>query len=55
LLEVEGMDEETAYALAGQGVVTRSDLADLGTFDLLDLVEMEEARAKALVMAARNL
>jgi transcription termination/antitermination protein NusA len=55
LLAVEGMDEATAYALAGHGIVTRENLADLATFELveLELEAMDEARASALIMAAR--
>jgi len=54
LLAVEGMDEATAYAIAGHGVVTKQDLADLATFELLDMVDMDEAQAAALIMAARQ-
>jgi len=54
LLAVEGMDEATAYAIAGHGVISKQDLADLATFELLDMVEIDEARASALIMAARQ-
>lgn len=54
LLAVEGMDETMAYAIAGHGVITKQDLADLATFELLDMVDMEEAQAAALIMAARQ-
>jgi transcription termination/antitermination protein NusA len=56
LLAVEGMDEATAYALAGHGIVTRENLADLATFELveLELEAMDEARASSLIMAARE-
>ncbi len=54
LLAVEGMDEATAYAIAGHGVITKQDLADLATFELLDMVDMDEAQAAALIMAARQ-
>ncbi len=54
LLAVEGMDEATAYAIAGHGVITKQDLADLATFELLDMVDMGEAQAAALIMAARQ-
>ncbi len=54
LLALEGMDEATAYAIAGHGVITKQDLADLATFELLDMVEMDEAQAAALIMAARQ-
>lgn len=54
LLAVDGMDEATAYAIAGHGVITKQDLADLATFELLDMVDMDEAQAAALIMAARQ-
>jgi transcription termination/antitermination protein NusA len=54
LLAVEGMDEATAYALAGHGIVTRENLADLATFELVELDVMDEARASTLIMAARQ-
>ena len=53
LLTVEGMDEATAFALAGRGVKTRDELAELATDELTDLEGMTEARAAALIMAAR--
>ncbi|HVT36410.1 MAG TPA: transcription termination factor NusA [Nevskiaceae bacterium] len=54
LLAVEGMDEDTAYALAGAGVVTAENLADLATDELTEMVKMDETRASALIMAARS-
>jgi N utilization substance protein A len=53
LLELDGMDESTAYALAERGVVTMDDLADLAVDDLIDIEGMDEDRAAALIMAAR--
>ena len=53
LLALEDMDEDTAYALAAAGVVTCENLADLATDELLESVQMDEARASALIMAAR--
>jgi N utilization substance protein A len=53
LLDVEGMDEATAYALSGQGIRTRDDLADLATDELMDFEGMTEERAARLIMAAR--
>jgi N utilization substance protein A len=55
LLAVPGMEEELAYKLAGGGVVTASDLADLATDELLEIVPMDEERAAALIMSARGL
>lgn len=54
LLAVEGMDEKTAYALAEAGIATAESLADLATDELLEAVTMDEARASALIMAART-
>ncbi|MGY0557113.1 MULTISPECIES: transcription termination factor NusA [unclassified Lysobacter] len=54
LLSLEGMDDELAFALAAQGVVTRDDLADLATDELAELENVDEARAAALIMEARK-
>ena len=53
LLQLEGMDEATAYELARRGVVSQEDLAELATDDLTDIEGMDEERAAALIMAAR--
>jgi N utilization substance protein A len=55
LLEVDGMDETTAFELAQHGVITRENLADLATDELMELAidGMDEKRAAALIMAAR--
>ncbi|MCH8538964.1 MAG: transcription termination factor NusA [Alkalimonas sp.] len=55
LLALDGLDTHTAYVLASKGVVTLDDLADQGVDDLLDLAEMSEEQAAALIMAARNI
>jgi len=55
LLGVDGMDEDTAYALAEAGIVSCEDLADLATDELLEtLPDLNEERASALIMSARN-
>ena len=56
LLEVEGLDEPTAFALAEHGVTTRENLADLATDELMEFAieGMDEQRAAALIMAARE-
>ncbi|QDH69842.1 transcription termination factor NusA [Marilutibacter alkalisoli] len=54
LLEVDGMDEATAFALAARGVVTRDDLADMATDEITDIEGIDEARAAALIMEARK-
>lgn len=53
LLSVEGMDTETAAMLAGKGVTTMDDLADLAVDDLVEMTGMDEERAKQLIMTAR--
>ena len=53
LLTLEGMDRGLAFKLASQGVVTREDLAELATDDLLEINEMDEEEAAALIMKAR--
>jgi N utilization substance protein A len=53
LLALPGMDETTAYALAERGVTTVDDLADLAVDDMIDIEDMDEERAAALILAAR--
>ncbi|RMG31219.1 MAG: transcription termination/antitermination protein NusA [Gammaproteobacteria bacterium] len=53
LLALEGMDEELAHRLAAHGIVTQEDLAELSVDELTEIVDMEEDRAAALIMAAR--
>ncbi len=54
LLEMEGMDSALAYKLGAAGVLTMDDLAELAVDDLLDIETMDEARAAALIMKARE-
>lgn len=53
LLEVEGVDEAMAQKLAEQGVRKRDDLAELDVEELQGLIEIDDERAPALIMAAR--
>lgn len=53
LLSLEGMEKSLAYLLASRGVVTREDLAEQAIDDLLDIDDLDEARAGKLIMAAR--
>lgn len=53
LLELEGMDDQTARTLASKGVHTQEELADLAVDDLVDLTGMDAERAKQLIMTAR--
>jgi transcription termination/antitermination protein NusA len=53
LLSLDGMDNETARVLAGKGVKTQEDLADLAVDDLVELTGIDAERAKQLIMTAR--
>ncbi len=53
LLNMEGMDRALAFQLAGRGILTMEDLAEQSIDDLLDIDGIDEARAGALIMAAR--
>ena len=53
LLEMEGMDNDLAYKLAAQGIVTMEDLAEQAVDDLLDIEGMDDKRAGELIMTAR--
>jgi len=53
LLKLEGMDDDLARDLAGKGVVTQEQLADLDIEELVELSGLGEERANALIMAAR--
>ncbi len=54
LLALEGMDDATAHMLASKGISTMEDLAELAIDELVELTGMEEERAKALIMKARE-
>jgi N utilization substance protein A len=51
---MEGMDSTLADVLAGRGVKTMDDLAELAVDDLLDIEGMDEKRAAQLIMKARE-
>jgi len=53
LLALEGMDADMAKTLATKGVITQEDLAELGTDELLEMVEMDEEAAGELILKAR--
>lgn len=53
LLNMEGMDRHLAFVLASKGIVTMEDLAEQAIEDLMDIEEMDEERAGALIMQAR--
>ncbi len=54
LLEMEGMDRHLAFILANHGIVTMEDLAEQAVDDLLEIEGIEEERAGALIMKARE-
>ena len=55
LLALDGMDSDTAYALAAHGVRTVDDLGELGADEVVEfgIDGLDEARAAALILAAR--
>jgi N utilization substance protein A len=54
LLGMEGMDQETAMHLAALGICTMEDLAEQSVDELMVIDEMDEERASALIMKARE-
>lgn len=54
LRNMEGMDDELAKALAARGIVTMEDLAEQAIDDLLEVGGLDEQRAAALIMKARE-
>ncbi|MFN7572231.1 MAG: transcription termination factor NusA [Betaproteobacteria bacterium] len=53
LLALDGMDNELAAKLAGQGIATRDDLGELAVDELTELTGIDDERAKTVIMAAR--
>ncbi|MAZ45477.1 MAG: transcription termination/antitermination protein NusA [Gammaproteobacteria bacterium] len=54
LLEIKGLEKRVAFALAGQGIITQEDLAELAVPDLIELVpDIDEELAGSLIMEAR--
>ena len=54
MLNLEGMDKSLAAQLAAKGIKTRDDLAELAVDELVELTEMNEDRAKDLILKARS-
>ena len=54
LLDLEGMDTALAAKLAGAGVKSRDDLADLAVDELVEIGAIDDERAKGLIMKARE-
>lgn len=55
LLEMEGMNKHLAFVFANHGIVTREDLAEQSVDDLLEIGEVDEAKAAELIMTARKI
>src|SRR3954469_25057016 len=53
LLTLEGMDNQVARQLAEKCVITKDNLADLATDDLVEMTGIDAERAKQLIMTAR--
>jgi N utilization substance protein A len=53
LLHMDGMDEELAFTLAGSGIATMDDLAELSVDDLNEIAGLSDERAAKLIMTAR--
>ncbi len=54
LLTMEGMDQTLAFALAAKGICSMEDLAEQSVDELMELDGMDEERASALIMKARE-
>ncbi|WP_075187664.1 transcription termination factor NusA [Teredinibacter haidensis] len=54
LLAMEGMDDVLANTLAARGVVTMEDLAEQSVDEMMEIAGMNEERAGALIMKARE-
>ncbi len=53
LLEMDGMDRHLAFVLASRGIITMEDLAEQSVDELIELEELDEEKAAALIMTAR--
>ncbi|WP_053981602.1 transcription termination factor NusA [Marinagarivorans algicola] len=54
LLNMEGIDRALAFTLAQRGVICMEDLAEQSVDELMDIDGMDEERAAALIMKARE-
>jgi N utilization substance protein A len=54
LATMEGMDDDLAYELAVRNIVTMEDLAEQSVDELMEIEGMDEKRAAALIMKARE-
>lgn len=54
LLTMEGVDKKLAFVLASRGVITMENLAEQSVDELMEVDGMDEERAAALIMKARE-
>jgi len=54
LRDLEGVSAELVARLAGQGIHTRDDLADLAVDELTEMTDLDDDAARALIMKARE-
>jgi N utilization substance protein A len=54
LRDLEGLNPELIAKLAGGGIHTRDDLADLAVDELTEMTGIDDEAAKALIMKARE-
>lgn len=56
LLKLEGMDERTAFLMAGKGIVTVENLADQAVDEVMEIsgIKLDEATISAMIMKARE-
>ncbi|WP_444899942.1 transcription termination factor NusA [Microbulbifer sp. SSSA003] len=54
LLNMDGMERHLAFQLASRGISTMEDLAEQAVDDLLDIEGLDQERAAALIMKARE-
>lgn len=55
ILNLKGMERNLAFRLAEKGVKVLEDLAEQGVDDLSDIEGLDDKKAGALIMAARNI
>ncbi len=54
LLKLKGMNDKLAFGLAAKEIITRDDLADLATDELMEITDLSEEQASKLIMEARK-
>ena len=53
LLNLDGMTRELAAKLAGKGIKSRDDLAELAVDEVVEMTGIDEQRAKEVILKAR--